>query len=928
MAIKLKKTLYVGIGGTGVLTLLKVKKCFMDSYGEIPPMIGFLAIDTNGAVNSMEETCADGSTVKLEPGELLVCTVRGALNVYRNNPNTYDWVPAKNVNSLATIQGGGAGQIRSNGRFIAYYNNAKIKSNIQTAIARILQLIPHGSKYEVDVDSNGIEYPPNINVFASIAGGTGSGMLIDVLCIIQEAWKSHTGKVKLYPWIVLPDVFRTMNQGPAMENVYYNSYGALRTLDYIMHHDDKTPAINFGYAKIDESLFDYAYIINNINQAGVSFNQLKDIVDVVAKSAFLPANKMGDDVQSPFDNIANQKIACTYDILNKKGWAASASSAELIYDSFAVGKAYSYATVVQLCNSMLQSSTDGTADANRFFDDSEVLIRENEGKDDIINHLMPSPGPSYSLQIDENTSVVDINGYLDNNCGQTKMISSLQDALTNKLTNTERYFEKYLKEIMSRPSGKVDAAIKFIKALLDISSMCKDEMESEGAEFHKTNSVPVQWDYYLNAVKNTGIKSLLNKIDEDAVLALQMRLTEYVTNVNEETRRTWALKFYNSFDSYLEQRLQEVEGLKAILKQISALNSRLLLEIQHKAQSNSKFQVYLHGDDLMATSSYMIDDTIKNQFVQYLDNNGVSSWLGQSQSYIQNKLWNFAESTTSVKNALSTNIDSVLSQLPVETVQGYLQHLKILAAPLWTYNTQGFNDSEKTLDRFVVVGVGNSDTSILAQDPAYNTYFDTNEHTASFASTHQFDRIYVLIVEDLLPIYAVNNFSAYKRDAEEKVARNFGISNYLDEKLNNRMNAENFDMIPTIETDNVHQYWVWGFVFGYINFDVETNQYWIRSKRLGDVLQKCRYNLSHQRDVAFDNFKSERLYKDILDDLNKQIAKTGRQPFEEKINEIKGDDSYLESYAQLSPLERSNLNEPKFKAVRDLLEKEIRLMTD
>jgi hypothetical protein len=86
--------------------------------------------------------------------------------------------------------------------------------------------------------------------------------------------------------------------------------------------------------------------------------------------------------------------------------------------------------------------------------------------------------------------------------------------------------------------------------------------------------------------------------------------------------------------------------------------------------------------------------------------------------------------------------------------------------------------------------------------------------------------------------------------------------------------------------------------------------------------------LSHQRDVAFDNFKSERLYKDILDDLNKQIAKTGRQPFEEKINEIKGDDSYLESYAQLSPLERSNLNEPKFKAVRDLLEKEIRLMTD
>ncbi len=34
MAIKLKKTLYVGLGGNGVSALLKIKKCFVDSYGE------------------------------------------------------------------------------------------------------------------------------------------------------------------------------------------------------------------------------------------------------------------------------------------------------------------------------------------------------------------------------------------------------------------------------------------------------------------------------------------------------------------------------------------------------------------------------------------------------------------------------------------------------------------------------------------------------------------------------------------------------------------------------------------------------------------------------------------------------------------------------------------------------------------------------
>lgn len=86
---------------------------------------------------------------------------------------------------------------------------------------------------------NGMEYPTSINVFASIAGGTGSGMLIDVLNIVRDALKENAQAYNLYPWIVLPEVFRAMNSGPSMANVLYNSYGALSTLDYIMHHNPK-----------------------------------------------------------------------------------------------------------------------------------------------------------------------------------------------------------------------------------------------------------------------------------------------------------------------------------------------------------------------------------------------------------------------------------------------------------------------------------------------------------------------------------------------------------------------------------------------------------------------------------------------------------------------------------------------------------------
>ncbi|MFA6883714.1 MAG: tubulin-like doman-containing protein [Paludibacteraceae bacterium] len=925
MAIKLKKTLYVGIGGTGVSTLLKVKKCFIDSYGEVPPMIGFLSIDTDGAASNKAITSNLGVSIKLEPSELLVCTVKGALNVFHANPKVYDWVPSKNVDKLSNIQGGGAGQVRSNGRFIAYYNNKQIKDNIQSAVSKIMQLIPQGSKYEVDANLDGLEYPANINVVASIAGGTGSGMLVDVLCLIREAVKQQAVDFRLYPWIVLPEVFRAMNAGPAMANVLYNSYGALRTLDYMLHYDPKTPAINFGYAKVDEALFDYAYVINNTNQAGVSFNNLDDLTDVIAKCAFLPANKMGDEISSPFDNIVTQKSGGIYDILNKKAWAASASSGELIYDCQSIGRVYAYRTIQQLCASMLHSPYDGSVDANSFFDDQNVMIRENNGRDDVINALL-SPGPEYSLEIDENTSEFDVNTYLDNNYGQTHLEKTLKDNLSQKLENTEIFFEKYINDILSRKQGNVDAAIKFIQALFEIISICKGEMQEEGDSYRQQNAIPVQWNTYLNAVTNKGIKGMFSKLNEENIEILQHKLSEVVKSHRKEIQRDWALKFYASFESVIEKKLRKLEVLKNTINQIGVSCTNDLLVEQHKAKSTSKFQIFLHEDDVMSASSFDIDENIKIDFVHYLKS-GLSSWIGQSKEYIYKKLFDFAADTQSVKNAVNTNIDMVLERLPEAKVKGYLQHLKVLASPLWTYNTRGFNNQNLQLDRFVIVGVGNRDTSILTQKEAYKTYFDTNGNKTSYASTNQNDRVYVLVVEDLLPIYAINNFSAYETDTKEKVDKGVMMANYIDEKLNNRIN-ENFSVIPIVETDDVLQYWVWGFIFDYIHFDDVEGKYWIRSKNHGDALKRFRFNLSNQRDVAYDIFKSERLYKEVEDGLNKQIAKAGRQPIEDKLDEIKSNGSYLEDFAQVSPLERDNIYDQKFMLVKDLIEQEVKLMSE
>ena len=541
-----------------------------------------------------------------------------------------------------------------------------------------------------------------------------------------------------------------------------------------------------------------------MNQAGFSFNNLDDLIDVIAKSAFLPANKMGDDLASPFDNIVAQKMGGTYDILNKKAWAASASSAELIYDSQAVGRAIAYTTISQLCDSMLHAPTDGATDANAFFDDQNVMIRENNGRDDVINSLL-SPAPVYSLQIDENTTEVDINAYLENNCGQAQLEPGLKEALNKKLAIASEYFDRYIVDIMSRSQGKVDGALKFIQALSDIISICKSEMEKEGQDYLALNAIPTQWGTMLNAVRVKGLRSLLSRVDEEAIEILQNKLVEVVMNRREEIRRSWALKFFTTFEDIINQKRTKIEGLKATLLRISKDCTRKLLAEQHESLLKSKFQIFLHEDDVMNASVRTIDDVVKSNFVNYL-NGGVAPWLGQSEEYVMNKLWNFAKETPNVKLAVNTSIDDILNGLPEDKVKSYLDHLKVLASPLWTYNTQGFNNTNIQLDRFVIVGVGNRDTSILSQNDEYKAYFDTNGNKTSFASTNQNDRVYVLVVEDLLPIYAVNNFSAYQRDSEDKVARGFMMANYLDEKLNNRMIAEGFSVTPTVETDDVLLY--------------------------------------------------------------------------------------------------------------------------
>ena len=102
MATKIKRCLYVGLGGTGMNALLHTKKMFVDTYGEVPPMIGFLGVDTDGDAYKKELPSKYG-VISLAPNEQTPIQVEDAQAAYMTSKKHFTWVHPDNVFALTSM---------------------------------------------------------------------------------------------------------------------------------------------------------------------------------------------------------------------------------------------------------------------------------------------------------------------------------------------------------------------------------------------------------------------------------------------------------------------------------------------------------------------------------------------------------------------------------------------------------------------------------------------------------------------------------------------------------------------------------------------------------------------------------------------------------------------------------------------------------
>lgn len=911
MSIKITRTLYVGLGGTGVRSILRAKQCFVDSYGEVPPMVAFLAIDTDKAIRDKSLMSRSGKEVKLSENEICFCGITGsALDIYRNHLSQFQWLPRRNVPFLANLRNTGAGQVRSSGRFLARHNATEISKRVASKVTEIGQPLSIDSPFVYDTNKEGVVYPVIVNVVGSVAGGTGSGTFLDMLVLIAKTLRESGLVYSIKPWMVLPEVFRHVAPGPASANVYQNAYGAIRELDYLYHlPKDNQNAIDFNFDRVyylDEGIGD-TYLFNNTNKAGVVFQNVDDIADSIGRCMFLPSN----EVDSVKDNTGN--ISFVYNIRNKEAHYVSAGSAEIVYDNHAVGNVIAKGIITQICEELGRSSSmDALKEVNAWTTSEAVAIQEHDA--DLLTDSLLAKYAPFSVIVDKDTDATTVNANIIAGAEAENVLNEIRDNEVKKLVKVKEQLTVKLQEIINSQNG-IGAAKAFLESLLDNISICKDEMNEEMSILQKSLAYDVNWEVEIASLRS----GVFRIFDRDAAEALQGRISDYIAQKRDLLRHKWAIQFYIDLEKYVNEFLEKVNVFKVNVDSVVRKEGRDINRIQQLAKSSSKFQIYLHSEDV---SDFKLPNVAETSAL-FRSKTPIYSLIDKTENDLCDLLFDFAKEQQEVIDAVNVTIEQKMSSMEAGRIKAIFDKVKEMSSPLWATNTQGYLDHAQEFTTIFTIGVYDQSNNLIQSK--YKDEFTLGSIEPTFASTHETDRITFFQSQCYSPAYAVNNMLGYMRDAGEKLQQESFPVCYLDEKWHQRMLVEGFDVVPTQEKDRVLPNWVNAIVYGFIKYDEEHKTYYIESEQ-GDVLLGGVLELGQRRDLAFEQFQMRGLDQEVEARIQQMILEQGRPAVTDIIKAVKNDiRNYMSQYAQLSAIEldRVQAKDPAYQMVRDLLEKEV-----
>ena len=336
-----RRSLYIGIGGTGIKAIAHTKKMFEETFGDgnIPPVIAFLAIDSDwcelhprfGEIFSADEI------VPLQTENAYLAFEKGRMQ------GVFDWMFPENSGGILHSFKCGTGQLRTNGRLVTELNIELLRYKIREAIESVLSINSLISEY-VDV-----------YIAMSLAGGMGAGAFINVAQLVREMYGNQ---VIINGFGVLYGVFRRMNpSGYSTPRVRLNTYSSILDLDYLQTASPNKP-ISFNVAgqtkTITSPLYDNFYLIDNKTENCETVDNINVLCQALGAGMFL----LGYLDYTSLDSCGGWKGG-RFNFTDKLGWAQRFGVCHVVYKGEQLAEIYALKARLELLRQYCDS-TDAT----------------------------------------------------------------------------------------------------------------------------------------------------------------------------------------------------------------------------------------------------------------------------------------------------------------------------------------------------------------------------------------------------------------------------------------------------------------------------------------------------------------------------------------------------------------------------------------
>lgn len=298
--IRQHPTLLIGLGGTGKQVLLQLRRMFFDHYG-VPTFghIGHLWVDTD-----VRNRTLDGNSLgwfyeqvnfqarETVMVELAKSDLKNYFSQQKSYPNIFSWLDPS-LEKHGEISDGAA-QIRMFGRLAFFKHYPRIRQALMTTLDNIRNSGRHMEtlrEHGIEVDNSRTE----AWLVFSVAGGTGSGMFLDM----AFALKHLDPNITVRGIIVLPSAFTSDDN----HKVYGNSYAALMELEHYNYVKDSGEAAASHLFPVQWTLdqynshqtlrgpvFEMTYLIGNRPDSpagGLKVDQKTALCDMLAECLFV-----------------------------------------------------------------------------------------------------------------------------------------------------------------------------------------------------------------------------------------------------------------------------------------------------------------------------------------------------------------------------------------------------------------------------------------------------------------------------------------------------------------------------------------------------------------------------------------------------------------------------------------------------------------